>query len=92
LEPDDELALFAWSFPPTLFIPEIPAGIFMGKVLGDKAETGAPRDDALIPSFILGSYFGVGGNFVLDDNSFVAIGLSGSGMSDDLVVVNPSRM
>jgi hypothetical protein len=70
----------------------MPAGVFMGKVLGDKAETGAPSDDALIPSFIFGSYFGVDGNFVLDARSFVAIGLSGSGMSDDLVSVKPSRI
>jgi hypothetical protein len=66
----------------------MPAGIFIGNVLGDKAETGAPSDDALIPAFMVGSYFGVGGSFVLDARSFVAIGFNGSGMSDD---VNPSR-
>jgi hypothetical protein len=70
----------------------MPAGALNGKVLGVKALTGAPRDDALIPPLMDGSYFGVGGNFVFDARSFVATGFSGSGISDDLVVVNPSRI
>ena len=61
-------------------------------MLGDSAETGAPRDEALIPSLIVGSYFEVGVSFVLDGRSFVAIGFRGSGISDGLVVVNPSRI
>ena len=67
----------------------MPPGAFNGNVLGDRAETGAPRDDALMPPFMLGSYFGVGGSFVLDARSFVATDFRGSGMSDD---VNPSRI
>jgi hypothetical protein len=70
----------------------MPAGRFIGNVLGDKAETGAPRDDALIPPLMLGSYLVLVGSFVLDARSFVAIGFRGSGISDGLVVVNPSRM
>lgn len=81
---------FAWSFPLTLFIPGIPPGTFIGNVLGDKALTGAPRDDALMPPLMVGSYFVFVGSFVLDARSLVAIGLSGSGISDGLVVVNPS--
>ena len=61
-------------------------------MLGDSAETGAPRDDALIPPLILGSYLVVVGSFVLDARSFVAMGFRGSGRSDGLVVVNPSRI
>jgi len=61
----------------------MPAGVFIGNVLGDRADTGDPRDDALIPALIVGSYFGVGGSFVLDVRSFVAIGFNGSGISLD---------
>ena len=83
---------FAGSLPLTLFIPGIPAGVFIGNVLGDIAETGVPIDDALIPPLILGSYFAVGWSFVLDARSFVATGFKGSGRSDGLVVVKPSRI
>jgi hypothetical protein len=61
----------------------MPAGVFIGNVLGDKADTGDPSDDALIPALMLGSYFGVGGSFVLDGSSFVATDFNGSGISLD---------
>jgi hypothetical protein len=77
--------------PLTLFIPGIPAGAFKGNVLGDKAETGEPTDDALIPPLILGSYFVSVGSFVFDGRSFVATGRKAGGRSFGLVVVNPSR-
>jgi len=76
--------------PLTLFIPGKPAGVFIGNVLGDKADTGDPRDDALIPALMLGSYFGVGGSFVFDGRSFVAMDFNGSGISLDLIGSNPS--
>jgi hypothetical protein len=61
-------------------------------VLGDNAETGAPRDDALTPPFMLGSYFVFDGSFVLDAKSFVATGFNASGKLVGWVVVNPSRI
>jgi hypothetical protein len=69
----------------------MPAGVFIGNVLGDKADTGDPSDDALIPALMVGSYVGVAGSFVFDGRSFVATGFNGSGISLGLVVVNPSR-
>ena len=81
----------AWSFPLTLFIPGIPAGIFKGNVLGDMEETGEPRDEALTPLLRLGSYRVFSGKFELDCAFLVARGFRGSGISDGLVVVKPSR-
>ena len=69
----------------------MPAGVFIGNVLGDKALTGDPSDDALIPSLMVGSYFVFVGSFVFDGRSFVAIGFNGSGISLGLVAINPSR-
>jgi hypothetical protein len=76
--------------PLTLFIPVIPPGAFKGNVLGDIAETAVPREDALTPSLILGSYLEFVGNFVFDCKSFVATGFNGSGISLGRVVVKPS--
>jgi hypothetical protein len=69
----------------------MPAGVFIGNVLGDRADTGDPIDDALIPALMVGSYFVVVGSFVFDGRSFVATDFNGSGISLGLVVVNPSR-
>jgi hypothetical protein len=68
----------------------MPAGVFIGKVLGEKAETGDPADDALRPLFIFGSYRVFALTFVLDASSLVAIGCKASGKADGLVVENPS--
>jgi hypothetical protein len=78
--------------PLTLFIPGIPPGAFNGKVLGDNTDTGPPREEAVTPPLILGSYFGVAGNLVFDGKSFVATGFNGSGMSLLLEFVYPSRI
>jgi hypothetical protein len=75
--------------PDTLFIPGIPAGIFNGKVLGDNADTGEPTEDALIPPFIVGSYFTSAALFP-DELTRVSTGFNASGIGG-VGPVNPSR-
>lgn len=81
----------AWSLPETLFMPGIPLGIFKGNVLGDNAETGEPTDEALIPPFIVESYFTSVGNLVLDERLRVSTGFNASGSGGRGAVSKPSR-
>jgi hypothetical protein len=84
-------APLALSLPDTLFIPGIPAGISNGNVLGDNADTGEPTEDALIPPFIVGSYFTLAAPFPdPDELTRVSTGFNASGIGG-VGPVNPSR-